>query len=386
MNGFERLRVLRGRGYKALAAFLEVALVAELALTGELFWWWPFNANAWWPSGDLVLGSILAASLALWARLPWVPIVVAPFAVITSGQPPTDGPISTLIALVLVAFLAGWQPGGRPRLAVTGVAAMVFLAVVHEFAPDIQPSDVALPWLLFGGAWLAGVALRLRAERETIEVQARADQATAAVQLERVRIARELHDAVAHAIGIIVIQARGGRRALPGDLAASRQALDAIEATAVDALGEMRQLVGVLREGDDPAALAPAPHLADLEHLVADVRAAGLPVELRVVGDPVELPSGLELSAFRLVQEALTNVMAHAGPAQAEVTLHYRPTELEIEVANTGSSSPEPRASGHGLLGMRERVAMYGGQLDVRPRVEGGFVVRARLPLAGAVP
>jgi signal transduction histidine kinase len=219
---------------------------------------------------------------------------------------------------------------------------------------------------------------RLR-EQRLIEEKGAAEHAIAE---ERARIARELHDVVAHAISVIVLQARGGRRLLDTEPEQTRVALDTIERSGQQALAEMRRLLGMLRESDEQLALAPQPSLSHLDGLLEKVRAAGLPVELAVEGNPVELPPGIDLSAYRIVQEALTNALKHAGPARARVRLCYEPGGLEVEVADDGAGSVNGDGGGHGLAGIRERVAVYGGELEAGQRSEGGYALRARLPYA----
>ena len=201
---------------------------------------------------------------------------------------------------------------------------------------------------------------------------------------ERARIARELHDAVAHSIGVVVLQARGARKTMQSDPEAALEALDAIEATGTQALAEMRRLVGVLRQADDGMDLSPPPSLRHLDALVDRVRAAGLPVELTIEGTPIELAPGIDLSAYRIVQEALTNALAHAGPATASVRVRYDEDQLALEIADTGVGARQPDPSGHGLIGMRERVSLYDGRLETDVRPGGGFVIRARLPLTSS--
>ena len=235
---------------------------------------------------------------------------------------------------------------------------------------------------IFGGTWLAGRAMRRRRGRERELILEREEKARPAVLEERTRIARELHDVVAHAVSVIVLQARGARHALGKEPDDARDAIDAIEETATQALGEMRRLLGLLRADDEEVALAPQPSLAHLDTLVAHVRDAGLPVEVRVEGRPRELAPGVDLSAYRIVQEALTNALKHAGQARARVVVHYGDEVLELEVADTGAGDANGGGGGgHGLAGMRERVAVFGGELESGPRSEGGFAVRARLPL-----
>jgi signal transduction histidine kinase len=202
-----------------------------------------------------------------------------------------------------------------------------------------------------------------------------------AVVEERARIARELHDAIAHDVSMMVVQAGAERRTLDGRDGSTREVLQTIEQVGRGALTEMRRLVGMLRGGDgDP--LAPQPSLADLPRLASQVSEAGLPVDLRVDGEPRDLPLGIELSAYRIVQEALTNALKHAGDARAVVQVRYRQDQLEIEVADNGAGgAPAVAGGGHGLVGMRERVALYGGRLDAGRRGERGFTVRVVLPI-----
>ncbi|HEX6788241.1 MAG TPA: sensor histidine kinase [Gaiellaceae bacterium] len=202
-----------------------------------------------------------------------------------------------------------------------------------------------------------------------------------AVVAERARIARELHDAIAHNVSMMVVQAGAERRVLNEEQSSTREVLETVEEIGRGALTEMRRLVGMLRS-DETDPLTPQPGLDDLPQLVSQVREAGLPVELSVEGDPRELPVGLELSAFRIVQEALTNALKHAGDAHATVRVRYGPHSLELEIVDDGAGA-EARADGggHGLVGMRERVALYGGRFEADRRAAGGFTVRALLPI-----
>jgi signal transduction histidine kinase len=202
-----------------------------------------------------------------------------------------------------------------------------------------------------------------------------------AVVEERARIARELHDAIAHDVSLIVVQAGAERIALDGAAGSTTDVLQTIERTGRGALTEMRRLVGMLRSSEGES-LAPQPSLADLPRLVSQVREAGLPVVLEIEGERTELPLGIELSAYRIVQEALTNALKHAGDARATVRVSYSPDQLELEVADDGVGGPARVAGGgHGLAGMRERVALYGGRLDAGRRPERGFAVRVVLPI-----
>jgi signal transduction histidine kinase len=202
-----------------------------------------------------------------------------------------------------------------------------------------------------------------------------------AVVEERARIARELHDAVAHSVSMMVIQAGAERRVLGEGGGSTREVLQTIEQIGRGALTEMRRLVGMLRT-DSADRLAPQPTLADLPMLMSQVREAGLPVEFTVDGQARQLPVGIELSAYRIVQEALTNALKHAGRAHAAVSVRYGPDSLELEIADDGAGSPaDVPGGGHGLAGIRERVTLYGGKFDASARLGGGFAVRVLLPL-----
>jgi signal transduction histidine kinase len=202
-----------------------------------------------------------------------------------------------------------------------------------------------------------------------------------AVVEERARIARELHDAIAHNVSMMVVQAGAERRVVGDTPGTTREVLETIEQIGRGALTEMRRLVGMLRS-DEGDPLAPQPGLRDLPRLVTQVREAGLPVELSVEGEPRDLPVGLELSAYRIVQEALTNALKHAGEAQARVCVVYGPDSLELEIVDDGAGvSAGIPSGGHGLVGMRERVALYGGRFQAAQRAAGGFEVRVALPI-----
>jgi signal transduction histidine kinase len=201
-----------------------------------------------------------------------------------------------------------------------------------------------------------------------------------AVVEERARIARELHDAVAHSVSMMVIQAGAERRVVEDG--STREVLQTIEQIGRGALTEMRRLVGMLRADSSSGPLAPQPTLADLPTLMTQVREAGLPVEFCVDGERRELPVGIELSAYRIVQEALTNALKHAGRAHASVSVRYGPDSLELEIADDGAGVPaDVPGGGHGLAGIRERVSLYGGKFDASARLGGGFAVRVLLPL-----
>ena len=235
-------------------------------------------------------------------------------------------------------------------------------------------------------AWLAGVFARGRREAaaQAARTAAAERQAQQAVADERARMARELHDIVAHNLSVVVLQAAGAQAAGSPDTGT----LEKIERSGRQALVEMRRLLGVLRQPSDqagPADLSPQPGIAELPALAEGVRAAGVPVRLVIAGDPAGLPAAADISVYRIVQEALTNVLKHAGKASAQVNVTCRADEVLIKVTDDGPGPPADgqAAGGHGLPGMRERVALFGGELTTGPQPGGGFTVRARLPVSG---
>ncbi len=324
-----------------------------------------------------------AASLLVRRRFPLVPLL-AGLAVIELDNTAIKGLAEAgafLIAFIVVLYSAGrWAHGPAFVVAVMITAAAIPMAAIEPGQP-VSFSDVAFFAVFFGAPVVAGRLFRNRADRDRVLVDEHETRTAEAIADERSRIARELHDVVAHAISVIVLQARGGRRMLTVDPAETRTALDAIERAGEQALGEMRRLLGMLRAADERAALTPQPGLGRLEELAGEVTAAGLPVEVHVEGEPRGLPPGLEVAAYRIVQEALTNALKHAGPARATVVVKYSAAALEVEVVDDGSGTGDAGGSGQGLLGIRERVTVYGGDLEAGSNPEGGFRVHARLPL-----
>jgi signal transduction histidine kinase len=282
-------------------------------------------------------------------------------------------------------------------LAVYSVAAhaergTALIGLLVSFAALIagEPGDFIVMGPAWTGIWLAGRLVRAREQdarrlRELAQAleRERVEEARLAVAEERTRIARELHDVVAHAMSTIVLEAGAERVNLDEGQASARQALHSIERTGRQALAEMRRLVGVLRTENEEPELLPQPSLTQLDLLIEQVGGAGLPVELRLVGEPVQLAPGLDISAYRIVQEALTNVLKHGGDARAKVVVAYGDRLLEIEIVDDGRGGT-PNGGGHGIVGMRERVALFGGSLEAGGREGGGFAVRARLPLGNA--
>jgi signal transduction histidine kinase len=326
--------------------------------------------------------AIVAVGMALTLRRRYP---LAPLALVSAGvlaEPwigESGGGEAMGIAVLIAIYTAAAHTDGW-RMWVGG--AMTFAAGFMAMATD--PDGIYFGAILFfgifaGTPWAIGRAIRHRRLREE-QLEREKAEAEAAIVDERARIARELHDVVAHAISVIVLQARGGRKQLDSSPEQTRDALDTIERTASQALTEMRRLLGLLRETDDEVALAPQPTLARIDELVGQVRDAGLAVELEVEGTPRELPPGIDLSAYRIVQEALTNALKHAGPATARVSVRYEDAGLELDVTDDGAGNGNGDGTGHGLVGIRERVAIFGGEVDSGTRPEGGYAVRARLP------
>jgi signal transduction histidine kinase len=234
------------------------------------------------------------------------------------------------------------------------------------------------------GVWLAGDAVRGLEERSRRLERERELVTQVAIAEEQARIARELHDIVAHSVSIMVVQAGAARRLISGSPERAAEALRTVEVSGREALTELRQLLGVLSEESQEAALAPQPGLAQLDVLVERLRQTGFAVELRREGTPQPLQPGLELTAYRVIQEALTNALKHASGAPTRVLVRFGDGRLDLEVRNArGQGAPMADGAGRGLVGMRQRVAVHGGELEAGPLPDGGFSVRARLPLAG---
>jgi signal transduction histidine kinase len=320
--------------------------------------------------------------------------VASGLAVAMLGLPPVFLGVAILVPVYTVA--AYRDPPGS----------LVALAVVEAAVAVVQLTPGAtgvVTWLgntlVLTAAWLLGhfvhdrrvYAGRLEERTAQLE-EAREELARRAVAEERLRIARELHDVVAHSMSVIAVQSGVGAHVAATQPEEARKALAAIEVTSRTTLNELRRLLGVLREDGEPrGSLAPVPGLAGLDALLAQMSEAGLAVRLRVEGARAQVPAGIDLSAYRIVQEALTNVLKHAGAARAQVVIGYGEREITIEVTDDGRGATARGAvdragTGHGLIGLRERVALFGGELEVGPRPGSGFRVAARLPFETGPP
>ena len=369
-----------------------------LCVAGEIELWYSLDRSAT-PAQRVVLTVVLAlATLSLaWRRQAPVAVlavvigsVALGVAFATSDQ--GEGPLTPFLVVLLAVFSFGAYAHQRRQI-VTGAAVLSTLFAVDVVHSRLEHAEtdiggwvaVALFWWLgrlFGGRLLRVVQLEQRAEE--LE-QDREANARAAVADERSRIARELHDVVAHSVSVMVIQAGAALHTLKAADVDTAEALGSIETAGRQALVELRHLLGILRRADDEPALTPMPGLAQVNVLREHMCAAGLPVEVRVEGQPMTLPPGIDLAAYRIVQEALTNTLKHADGAHACVTIRYEAHALELEIRDDGRPrAPIGDGTGHGLVGMRERVSLYGGVLDAGRRADGGFAVRARLPLTAS--
>jgi signal transduction histidine kinase len=301
-------------------------------------------------------------------------------------------PVSAFISAMIASFLLGnLSDARRARI---GLAIVVCGAAIVVYNNPGHPGGqlIFIP-LLFAVVWCAGLALRERAghaeaadQRATRAEQEQAAAVRVAAAEERARIARELHDTIAHAVSVMVLQVGAVRHKLPEAHAEHKNALRDVEQTGRTALADMRLLLDAMRDpGGHDAELAPQPGLDRLDRLLDEIGRSGLPVRLRVTGDRFPLPGGFNISAYRIVQEGLTNVLKHANASEAVVSLRYAPAELGIEVQDNGQGVRPGNGfhPGHGLIGIRERVRLYEGEMTTSTPEGGGFLLRVRLPLSG---
>jgi signal transduction histidine kinase len=342
----------------------------------------------------------------LWLEVPLVVAIIAPL--LARRRFPFGAPVAVAIAVIVATLLDDRLVPNNFFVFLAGAAAVFLMALLRDwrqavaglaiifgaeaFVARADPNggigDFVFSNVLFAVVWIVGFSLGRKFEEadEAKERAARAErereqQARTAVAEERARIARELHDVVGHSVSVMTVQASGVRRLLRPDQDREREALLVVERTGREALAEMRRMVGVLRRPEEAPALAPQPSLDHLNRLVDQAREAGLPVELRIEGEAIQLPAGIDLTAYRLVQEGLTNVVKHAEATRAEVLVNYGDGYLEVTVRDDGKGLGNGDGGGHGLVGMRERVSVYGGEIDAGPQTGGGYRLRAKLPL-----
>jgi signal transduction histidine kinase len=359
-----------------------------LAFVGAgLFEVWAIGLEPYWVSVPSIL--VQGGAVAWRQRAPLVALVtatVAMFVGTAAGVPLHAAIVPIAIALVLVYSVGQHEPRSRAAFGLVvvlcGVHGAMQLAVAN--GEDYPIGDRVFVTLFVVAPWLVGRALHGRAR----EVEELADRAArlererqAALAEERARIARELHDVIAHSLGVIVVQAGAGETVAVKQPEHAREVLHSIQQLGRQSLGEMSRLVGVLRDGGEEVGLAPQPGLVDLPALVAQTRASGLDATFSVTGTPVDVAPGLDVAAYRIVQEALTNTRKHASATLATVTVHHTPEELTIEILDDGTGSANGSGGGHGIIGMRERAALYGGTFEAGPRPDRGYAVRAVLPI-----
>ena len=313
------------------------------------------------------------------------------WSVVLNGEARLLGGIFAMVlAGVTAAYSATVMPSRSfpPRaiaLVGLGLAASILIAPHPSLQAVVDVSLALLLWVVVRSSFARRIQARILQERANQLARERVELARTAVADERARIARELHDVVAHSMGVMVVQAQGADRIMETDPDGAREALKAIAVTGREALDEMHRMVGLLRRPEQGSDLTPQPGLSELDRLVEQAREAGLPLAVQVAGSVRPLPAGLDLAAYRIIQEALTNCRKYAEGAQANLVVRYADHKLDIEVINAAPAHIAIRsstaASGHGLVGMKERVALYGGQLSAGPRPDGGYAVHASLPL-----
>ncbi len=370
----------------------DVAIAAVLLVLGQLEAWLGVNAThrqgAHW--AEALLYAIVAVLLLLRRTRPTLCLaaMAAAYLVEFAAVGAPEGLGVAVPPMVAVYSVARWEQRHPPwwGLAISVVLGLGWVGL-DPLDDTVTSKAQGLVWLSPSViAWLVGALVRSRVQNAEQRRLVHEQRAAQAVTDERNRIARELHDVIGHSVSVMTVQTAAVRRRLTPGQAVERAALETVEATGREALAEMRRMVGVLRDagpatGDGTTGREPLPGLGQLDRLVAKFRAAGLPVELTVTGQAQPLAPGLDLTAYRLVQEGLTNSLRHAvAPGRAEVTVAYEQDCLQLAVRDDGHPvrSAEP---GHGLLGMHERVAVYGGRLVAQPRRDGGFELVASLPL-----
>jgi signal transduction histidine kinase len=363
------------------------ALVVLLAVAAEIKVWIVPGAG---PKVVFIVASLLwTLPLLLRCRFPFAaPVFTFAVQAAASAADPTLGVETTALVALLLSFWVVGAENERNQAIAGAAIGFASITVVAELDVRVSLENAVWGVILGSVACLIAYALKRRAKRAAeLEEQAvrlgreGEERAYAAVAAERTRIARDLHDLIAHSVSLMTVQAGAARLLLPKEPERAREPLLSVEETGREALAEMRRLFGIVRGEDGHTALAPQPGLARLDVLLEQERKAGLPVELAIEGERRTLPPGIDLTAYRIVQEALTNARKHAHPARALVTIHYGREALDLQITNDGRRDQTGEGTGHGLVGMRERVALYGGELEAGPHRRDQYAVRARLPV-----
>jgi signal transduction histidine kinase len=362
-----------------LAGAVVVIAIAEVVANGAIA-----------PKG-VAIATEVAMAVALWWRHSLPLVAIGTISVLQVCEAAAGVPLNQPIVPLLASAIAVYAVVAHTRLW-RGLAGLMLLVVAVGVVTLLQHKgfgNFVFALIFIVAAFFVARTVAYRA-RHAAALQHRADEleerrevdAQQAAEAERARIARELHDVIAHSVGVMVVQAGAAERVLDIDRRSAVQALRAVQSTGRQAMTEMARLVGMLREAGEEIGLAPQPGMEDIAALAEQSRTAGVPVQVCVEGQPQPVPPALALTIYRIVQEALTNIRKHAGNARATVRLRYGAASIEAEIIDTGDASAVPgQGSGHGLIGMRERVAVYGGTLTTGRAASGGYLVRARLPM-----
>ncbi len=363
------------------------ALVVLLAVVAEIKVWIVPGAG---PKVVFIIASLLwTLPLLLRRRFPFAaPVFTFAVQAAASAADPALGVETTALVALLLSFWVVGAENERGQAIAGAAIGFASIAVVAELDVRVGLENAVWGIILGSVVCLIAYALQQRAKRAA-ELEERAsrlereleERAHLAVLAERTRIARDLHDLVAHSVSLMTVQAGAARLLLPSDPARARESLRSVEETGREALADLRRLFGIVRSEEGDSALTPQPGLARLDALLEQSRTAGLPVEVAIEGKRRMLPPGVDLTAYRIVQEALTNALKHAGPARAQVTIRYGREVLDLEITDDGRRTRNGEGTGHGLVGMRERVALYGGEFEAGPRRRDGYAVHARLPI-----
>jgi signal transduction histidine kinase len=373
------------------ATLVDASIATAFVVAGQLVAWRVIQDSNTAPHGSRLLQSAFYlafdALVFLWRRAPVQALLaMGPIGIVQTWVGGTTSFFAGFLAVIFVLFGAA----GRLRIRRTAACAayvLVVLIVIIGVADDLQyVSELPFSTVIILIAVSLGTTMQRRSSQARTAI-ARADELEAererVLEEERARIARELHDVIAHSVSVMIVQAGAARLTLNGEAHRATESLLSVERAGRQALDEMRRLLGMLRQGNAEPQLAPQPGLGDIEQLVDQVRAAGLPIALEVEGTPVALAPGVDLSAYRIVQEALTNAIKHANARSARLRLRYEADAVAIEVVDDGVGGTV-NGTGHGLVGMRERVELYRGTLEAGALADGGFRVHARLPVGQA--
>jgi signal transduction histidine kinase len=370
------------------STLVDALIAGAFVVTGQLVAWKVLQDSNVTPHGSRVVQSLLYLCfdglVVFWRGAPLrALLVMGPIAIVQTWLGGTSSFLAGFVAVIFVLFGIASRKPLRITLGAAAYVLLVLIGIINRSDDLHYGSELPFSIVIITIAVSLGTTMRLRGAQAR-NALARAHELEAererVLAQERARIARELHDVIAHSVSVMIVQAGAARMSLNGDSPRASESILAVERAGRQALDEMRRLLGMLRQDSAEPQLSPQPGLRDIKTLAEQVRAAGLPVELEVVGEPLQLGPGVDLTAYRIVQEALTNAIKHAGPTTARLRVVFASDAVELEVTDHGRGG-RATGEGHGLVGMRERVELYYGSLDVGPRPDGGFRVYARLPV-----